>query len=124
MKSKIITDSYGYANREQEFVVCHKNRPFVILVSPNLPTPTSSYIDHHLVEELKLKMTEISCKKLSFAGRKLRILGKVSFTMQCVHDGNVFGTLHFKGTVGLKDKHGKKNLAAVWSMESFEDNPS
>ena len=29
-----------------------------------------------------------------------------------------------KTTVGLKDKHGKKNLAAVLSMGFFEDNPS
>ena len=99
MKSRHVTDSYDYANQEAEYVVCHKNRPFVILVSPNLPTPSSSYIDHHLVQELNLKMTDISCKRLSFAGRKLRILGKVSFTMQCVHDGNVFGTLHFTGSV-------------------------
>ena len=99
MQPRSVTDSYDYANQEQEFVVCHKNRPFVILVSPNLPTPSSSYIDHHLAMELNLKMTEISCKKLSFAGRKLRILGKVSFTVQCVQDGNVFGTLHFKGSV-------------------------
>ena len=26
-------------------------------------------------------------------------------------------------TVGLKGKHGKKNVAAVLSMEFFEDNP-
>ena len=99
MKPRNVTDSYDYANHEQEFVVCHKNRPFVILMSPNLPRPSSSYIDHQLVNELNLKMTEISCKKLSFAGRKFRILGKVSFTAQCVQDGNVFGTLQFKGSV-------------------------
>ena len=79
--------------------MCHKNRPFVVLVSPHLPTPTSSYLDHHLVMELGLKMTEIGCKKISFAGKKLRVLGKVSFTAQCVKDGNVFGTIHFKGNV-------------------------
>lgn len=79
--------------------MCHKNRPFVVLVSPHLPTPTSSYLDHHLVMELGLKMTEIGCKKISFAGKKLRVLGKVSFTAQCVKDGNVFGTIHFKGSV-------------------------
>ena len=99
MQPRRVADSYDYANQEQEFVVCHKNRPFVILVSPNLPTPSSSYIDHHLAMELNLKLTEISCKKLSFVGRKLRILGKVSFTVQCVQDGNVFGTIHFKGSV-------------------------
>ena len=33
-KPRSVTDSYDYANKEQEFVVCHKNRPFAILVSP------------------------------------------------------------------------------------------
>ena len=94
-----ITDHYTYANHEQEFVMCHKNRPFAVLLSPHLPTPTSSFIDHHLVKELGLKMNEISCKKLSFAGKKMRILGKVSFTAQCVKDGSIFGTIHFKGSV-------------------------
>ena len=30
----------------------------------------------------------------------------------------------FLDTVGLKGKHGKKNVAAVLSMGFFEDNPS
>ena len=99
MQPRIFTDSYSYANQEQEFVMCHKSRPFAVLVSPNLPTPSSSYIDHHLAKELGLKITDISCKKISFAGKKLRLLGKVSFTAQCVKDGHVFGTIHFKGSV-------------------------
>ena len=99
MQQNKVTDFYHYANQEREFVMCHKNRPFVVLVSPNLPTPTSSYLDHHLVTELGLKMTDISCKKISFAGKKLRVLGKVSFTTQCVKDGKMFGTIHFKGSV-------------------------
>ena len=99
MQLRNVTDFYSYANHDQEFVLCHKNRPFSVLVSPNLPTPTSSYLDHQLVKELGLKMTGISCKKLSFGGKKLRILGKVSFTAQCVKDGNEFGTIHFKGSV-------------------------
>ena len=56
--------------KEQEFVMCHKSRPFAVLVSPNLPTPSSSYIDHHLAKELGLRITDISCKKMSFAGKK------------------------------------------------------
>ena len=94
-----ITDHYDYANHEQEYVMCHKNRPFAVLLSPNLPTPTSSFIDHRLVQELGLKMNDVSCKKLSFAGKKMRILGKVFFTAQCVKNGNIFGTIHFKGSV-------------------------
>ena len=80
-------------------MLCHKSRPFAVLVSPNLPTPSSSYIDHHLARELGLKITDVSCKKISFAGKKLRMLGRVSFTAQCVKNGNVLGTIHFKGNV-------------------------
>ena len=94
-----VTDHYDYANQEQEFVICHRNRPFAVLVSPHLPTPTTSFIDHLLVKELGLKLNDVSCKKLSFAGKKMRILGKVSFTAQCVKNGNIFGTIHFKGSV-------------------------
>ena len=46
-----------------------------------------------------MKMTDVSCKKISFAGKKLRMLGKVSFTAQCVRDGSIFGNFHFKATV-------------------------
>lgn len=99
MKLSNITDNYNYSNNEDEFVFCYKSRPFAVLVSPHLPTPTSSLIDHRLVSELGIKMTEVGCKKFSFAGKKLRILGKVSFTVQCVHQGTIFGSSHFKGSV-------------------------
>ena len=81
------------------FVV--KGRPFPCLVSPHLPTPTSSLIDYDLVRDLGLKMTDLRCQKFSFAGFKLRILGKVSLTVQCINDGVSFGTFHIKGNVIL-----------------------
>ena len=91
--------SYNYNSNEEEFVLCYRNRPFAVLSSSFLPKPTSSYIDHQLVMELGMKMTDDSCKKISFAGKKLRLLGKVSFTAQSVQDGNIFGCYHFKASV-------------------------
>ena len=94
-----ITMRYDYGNRDEEFVFAYKNRPFAVLVSASLPTPTSSYIDHHLVMELGLKMTEVQCKKISFGGKKLRILGKISCTVQCVNNGQFFGNFHLRASV-------------------------
>ena len=90
---------YDYGNHDEEFVFAYKSRPFAVLVSASLPTPTSSYIDHHLVMELGLKMTEVQCKKFSFGGKKLRMLGKISCTVQCVNNGQFFGNFHLRASV-------------------------
>ena len=89
-------DSHG---GDKEFVVACKNRPFTILVSPNFPTPEVNFIDHKLVSELKLKMTDLQCRKLHFGSQKLRVLGKVSTSVQCITNGLVAGNLHFKASV-------------------------
>ena len=93
--------SYKYGNNEQEYVFCVKGRPFPCLVSPHIPTPTASLLDYQLVRDLGLKMTDLQCQKFSFCGFKLRILGKISLTVQCIHDGVSSGTFHIKGNVVL-----------------------
>ena len=92
---------YEYGNKEMEFIFCAKGRPFPALVSPYLPTPTASLLDYNLVRDLGLKMTDLQCQKFSFAGFKMRILGKVSATVQCVQEGVSFGAFHIKGSVVL-----------------------
>ena len=94
-----VTMKYNYGNKDEEYVFCYKGRPFSMLVSSSLPTPATTYIDHLLVQELGIKICDIQCKKISFGGRKLRLLGKISCTVQCVVDGNVSGNFHFKGSV-------------------------
>ena len=84
-----------------EFIFCAKGRPFPALVSPYLPTPTATLLDYNLVRDLGLKMTDLQCQKFSFAGFKMRILGKVSATVQCVQEGVSFGAFHIKGSVVL-----------------------
>ena len=81
------TMCYTYGNEEKKYVFCVKGRPFPCLVSPYLPTPTSSLLDYNLVRDLGLKMTDLQCQKFSFSGFKMRILGKVSLTAQTIHDG-------------------------------------
>ena len=62
-------------------------------------------IDHNLVMELGLKITDLQCKKICFAGKKLRLLGKISMTVQCIKDGKMFANMHLRGSVveNLKD---------------------
>ena len=90
---------YNYANEEKEYVFCIKGRPFPCLVSPYIPTPTATLLDHNFVRELGLKMTDLQCQKFSFSGFKMRILGKVSITAQCIHDGISSGAFHIKANV-------------------------
>ena len=95
------TTFYQYANEEKEFVFCCKGRPFACLTSPHLPTPTASLIDYELVRSLGLKMTDLQCRKFSYAGFKMRTLGKISTAVQCVIDGVSQGTFHVKANVIL-----------------------
>ena len=98
-QQQLFTTKYSYGSRDQEFVFCCRGRPFAALVSPNLPTPTSSLIDYDLVKSLGLKMTDLQCKKFYFAGNKMRILGRVSTTVQCVQNGRTGSNFHIKGFV-------------------------
>ena len=86
-------------NGDREYVFAVKSRPFACLVSPHLPTPTTSLIDFNLVSSLGLKMSDLKCQKLFFGGHKMRILGKVSLTVQTIKDGLSCGTFHIKANV-------------------------
>ena len=95
------TMCYNYANEEKEYVFCIKGRPFPCLVSPYIPTPTATLLDHNFVRELGLKMTDLQCQKFSYCGHKMRILGRVSITAQCIHDGVSSGAFQIKANVIL-----------------------
>ena len=90
-----------YPNQEKEYIFCVKGRPFGCLVSPHLPTPTSSLIDYNLVKDLGLKMSDLQYSKFFFAGNKMRILGKVTMTVQTIHDGLASGNFPFKANMVL-----------------------
>ena len=90
-----------YNNGETEFIFCAKGRPFGCLLSPHLPTPTSTLIDYNLVKDIGLKMTDLQYTKFPYCGNKLRILGKVSFTAQTIHEGLASGSIPFKANVIL-----------------------
>ena len=95
----IKTLSYEYSNQDKEFVFSCKGRPFAVLVSRHLPTPTANFIDHNLVRELGLKMTNLQCKKIYFGGHQLRIIGKIQMKVQCIFDGNILGSTNLTASV-------------------------
>jgi hypothetical protein len=94
-----VTSANLGLNGETEFVVACKGRPFSILTSPQLPTPPVNYVDYGLIHDLNLRMTDLQCRKLFFGGAKLRILGRISTSVQCIADGSPLGNIHFKAYV-------------------------
>ena len=76
-----FTLCYEYGGNEFEYVFCCRGRPFSSLLSPHLPTPTSTLIDYSLVKDLGLKMQDLQCKKFFFAAHKMRIFCKISTTV-------------------------------------------
>jgi len=84
---------------DKEFVVACRGRPFSILTAPKFPVPAFTMIDFNLVRDLKLRMTDLQCAKFFYGGQKLRILGKISTSVQCIMDGAPIGNMHFKAHV-------------------------
>ena len=95
----VFTTSYQYGSSDEEYIFACKGRPFAVLLSNNLPTPVSTLIDHHMVRDLGLKISNLQCRKFCFAGHKMRILGQVSTAVQCITNGKTSGGFHLKGLV-------------------------
>jgi hypothetical protein len=76
--NKAFTTRYSYGNTDSEYVFTCKGRLFAVLVSDNLPTPTSNLLDFDLVKSLSLKVIDLQCRKFAFAGNKRRILSRLS----------------------------------------------
>ena len=98
-KPNFITASNDGKFGDREFIVSCKGRPFVILTAPQFPVPAFTMVDYNLIRGLNLRMTDMQCSKFFYGGQKLRILGKVSTTVQCIMEGAPAGTLHLKAHV-------------------------
>ena len=118
VNNKFITmcyENYACPNMK-EFVFSCKGRPFAMLSShQQIPVPTLSLIDFNLVQDLGMKMFDIQCSKYTFAGSKLRILGKINQTVQCVKNGKLTGNLHIKANVveDLKSTFDTHSIAGI-----------
>ena len=94
-----VTMSYQGPHGDREFVLACKGRPFSVLTSPSYPTPDVTLVDYSLVRDLKVHMNELQCAKFNFGGVKLRKLGKISTSVQCILNGVPAGSIHFKDVV-------------------------
>ena len=94
-----LTRSQEGSQGDREFIFSCKGRPFSVLTAPNFPTPPSTMVDYNLVRDLKLRITDLQCAKLVYAGHKFRILGRVSTSVQCISNGAPAGNTHFKAIV-------------------------
>jgi len=99
LSQNYVTMSHDGSQGDREFVFACKGRPFSVLTAPNFPTPAVTMVDYNLIRDLKLRLTDMQCAKLSYGGQKLRILGRLSTTVQCISNGAPAGNLHFKAIV-------------------------
>ena len=121
LKINPVTLCYNGYHGDKEHVFACKGRPFSVLTSPNYPTPPATMIDFNLVRDLKLKMTDLQCAKLHYCGEKLRILGRISTTVQCISDGSQAGNMYFKANVveGLYHKFDTHSIAGNKLVEKL-----
>ena len=95
------TLSLDYGGNVKEHILVIRGRPFSILESPNFPIPNTTYIDFKLVRELGLKVASMTYEKMTYCGQKMRKIGTVAVTAQCLVDGRVLGSIPLKATVVL-----------------------
>ena len=109
---ELITLCYDNYPDQREFVFAIKGRPFSMLSTQRLPVPTSSLIDYKLVRDLGLKMDDLQCSKFTFGGQKMRILGKISQTVQTINNGITSGTIHLRASV-------VENLSEIFEKSTY-----
>ena len=90
-RSNVTTTTYTYGDAGKEYVFTCKGHPFAVLDSNILPNVTWSPIDHDFVRKIGLKLTSIQCKRVTFGGHTLRIMGRIKTTVQCVQNGRSLG---------------------------------
>ena len=90
--------SHNHQEEDKEFVFAFRGQPFATTIPSSNPTPTT-LIDFSLVRDLKMKMTDLKCKRFTYANQKMRILGQVSHFVQYVKDGAPMGQCQFSATV-------------------------
>ena len=93
------TACQDYSPEMKEYVFAIKGRPFAMLASQKLPVPPVSLMDYNLVRDLGLEMHDLQCTKYTFGGVRLRVLGRISQTVQTIQDGAVSGTAHVRANV-------------------------
>ena len=120
------TACQNYSPDMREYVFAIKGRPFAMLSSQKLPVPPVSLIDYNLVRDLGLEMHDLQCTKYTFGGMKLRILGRISQTLQTIQDGAISGTAHVRANVveNLYQVFDTHSVAGQQMITSLMDSPA
>ena len=120
------TACQDYSPEMKEYVFAIKGRPFAMLSSQKLPVPPVSLIDFNLVRDLGLEMHDLQCTKYTFAGMKFRILGRVSQTLQTIHDGAIAGTAHVRANVveNLHQAFDTHSIAGQQMLTALQPSPA
>lgn len=88
----------GFLGEGRHIFVC-KKYPFEILRSSTFPAPNENLIDENFVHKLNLTQTNITCENYRLGSETVRLVGKVSTTIQTVSEGIVIGSMQLKATV-------------------------
>ena len=72
--------SHNHQEEDKEFVFAFRGQPFATTIPSSNPTPTT-LIDFSLVRDLKMKMTDLKCKRFTYANQKMRSVLAFDFTM-------------------------------------------
>ena len=120
------TDCQDYSPDMKEYVFAIKGRPFAMLSSQKLPVPPVSLIDFNLVRDLGLEIQDLQCSKYTFAGVKLRILGRVSQTLQTIQHGAISGTAHVRANVveNLYQTFDTRSIAGQQMLTALQPSPA
>ena len=114
---RVKTGNYGEG---RHVFVCRKF-PFEMLRSPNYPSQNETLIDENFVHKVKLDQTNVTCENFRFAGQNLRIVGRISTTVQTVANGVPVGNMQLKATVvrDLKSLLGTEALPGAQLREKL-----
>ena len=115
-----------YSPDMKEYIFAIKGRPFAMMSSQKLPVPPVSLIDYNLVRDLGLEVQDLQCTKYTFAGRKFRILGRVSQTLQTIQDGVIAGTAHVRANVveNLYQAFDTHSIAGQQMLAALQPSPA
>ena len=114
----IKTDKVIIENGADFTFICRKN-PFAISCSTDLPHGEVNLIDLDLVNRMKIPLRNIRVTRMSLLGHDVRAVGRIKQTVQCVHQGQVQGTVHLEAKV-VRDLYSLFNVDCLASSRTYE----
>ena len=73
--------------------------PFCGLNVPPNQNPPFTVIDYDFIKSVGLELSDVQCRPFRYDGYKIRILGQVSTTLQCVENWMITEDFRFEAKV-------------------------